>query len=250
MAITVLIVDDEEPARQRLAALVAEIEGFEVCGVAHHGQQALAQVAALVPDVVLLDVRMPDMDGLEAARHLDALEQPPALIFTTAFEDYALQAFAVNAAGYLVKPVRREHLERVLYNATRLNRSQLPSALGMATPTREEAPPRRQHLTVRLGQRVERIAVADIYYFQARHKYICARHPTGEALLEESLKCLEEEFQGSFCRIHRNALAATAHIRMIKKTAEGRYWLYFHGIDDHLEISRRQVATVRRAMGW
>ena len=121
----VLIVDDEPPARERLRSLLAEIADVEVAGEAHNGREALSHAHDLAPDVVLLDVRMPGMDGLEAARHLNVLEEPPAVIFTTAYDQYAVEAFEAHAVGYLLKPVRKEQLAAALTRAGRLTRAQL-----------------------------------------------------------------------------------------------------------------------------
>src|SRR6202048_858091 len=110
----VLIVDDEPPARERLRSLLTEIPDVEVVGEAVNGEQSLARTQELAPEVVLLDVRMPGMDGIEAARHLNALEEPPAVIFTTAFDEYAVNAFEAHAIGYLLKPIRKEKLATAL----------------------------------------------------------------------------------------------------------------------------------------
>ena len=141
-ALRVLIVDDEPPARERLRSLLAEIADTSVIGEAANGHEALAATHELNPDVVLLDVRMPGMDGLEAARHLTVLEEPPAVIFTTAYEQYAVQAFDAHAVGYLLKPVRKEQLAAALTRAGRLTRAQLQNlAAGAET--------RRTHIAAR-----------------------------------------------------------------------------------------------------
>src|SRR5688572_5612329 len=123
--VSVLIVDDELPARERLQRLVSEQPGYEVAGTCANGTDALALVGKLKPSVVLLDVRMPGMTGLEVARHLGALENPPAIVFTTAYSEYALEAFDAQAVGCLLKPVRRERLEQALRHASRLKPPQL-----------------------------------------------------------------------------------------------------------------------------
>ena len=118
--LSVLIVDDELPARERLQRLVEELPGCDVAGVCSNGADALALAGKLKPAVVLLDIRMPGMTGIEVARHLGAFEHPPAIVFTTAYDEYALQAFESQAVGYLLKPVRSERLGQALRQASRL----------------------------------------------------------------------------------------------------------------------------------
>lgn len=235
----VLVVDDEQPARERLSHLVVEL-GHQVCGEAANGMEALNQVEHQHPDVVLLDIRMPHLDGLSAASHLASLPTPPAVIFTTAHDEYALKAFEAQAVAYLLKPVRREHLQRALNQARILTQAQL-AQLPIHPPNLEA----RSHLCVRLGQRLALIPLQDIYYFQAEQKYVTVRHRHGEAVIEESLKQLETEFEPRFLRIHRNALVATEHLQGVQRTTEGRYQVVFHDLPERLEISRRHLTAVR-----
>ncbi|MCP4935616.1 MAG: response regulator transcription factor, partial [bacterium] len=235
----VLIVDDETPARVRLKRLLDELSGYETCAEAKNGIEALELAQTQHPDIVLMDIRMPAMDGLEAARHLATLEQPPALIFTTAYGEYALDAFQAHAAGYLLKPIRKEHLQQALAGARIPNRAQLA---GLAD-TEGNA---RTHICARLGERLELIPLTAVFYFQAEQKYVTVRHRHGEVLVEESLKSLETEFDSRFLRIHRNALVAKAHLMGLIKTPEGRFQIQFNGIDDQLEISRRHLSEARR----
>lgn len=239
----IVIVDDEPLARERLVSLVNAIEGCEVCGVAENGIQAITQLEQCLPDILLMDIRMPGMDGLEAARHIATLETPPAIIFTTAYEEYAIKAFEAHAVGYLLKPVRVEHLQTALQAAQRINRMQIHAihqASGEAIA--------RAHLCIQQPGRTHLIAVEDIFYFQAQQKYITVCHRSGEALLEEPLKHLEQEFSAQFLRVHRNALAAKRHLIGIKKTPQGHFEAVFKGCHQPLEISRRHVAAVRHFM--
>lgn len=236
----VLVVDDEQPARERLGDLVTML-GHEICGEATNGMEALRLIEQRQPGVVLLDIRMPHMDGLTTARHLTTLPTPPAVIFTTAHDEYALEAFEAQAVAYLMKPVRREHLERALGRARALTLAQL-SELQANDPS----PETRNHLCVKLGNRLELIPLQDIYYLQAEQKYVTVRHRQGEAIIEEPLKSLETEFESRFLRIHRNALVATPHLRGLVRTPEGRYQVVFDDLPERLEISRRHLATVRQ----
>src|SRR5262245_35738349 len=169
----ILIVDDEQLARDRLARMLGEIEGFAVVGQAANGMQAVERCDALAPDIVLLDIRMPGMDGLEAARHMAGMEEPPAVVFCTAYEEHAIDAFNVQAVGYLLKPVRRDDLVRVLGTATRPNRAQL-AALSV------EEGSKRTHISARTRRGLELVPIDEVCFFQADQKYVTVRHPGGE----------------------------------------------------------------------
>lgn len=234
----VVIVDDEPPARDRLRGLLEEIDGCECAGEAGNGQDAIALVTRVTPDVVLMDIRMPGMDGVEAARHLGSLDQPPAIIFTTAYDEYALRAFETQAAGYLLKPVRREKLTEALARAARLTRPQL-AAIAATTEAR-----RRTHLSVRVRNELRLIPVEDVLYFLADQKYVTVRHRGGEELIEESLKALEEEFAPDFVRIHRNTLVAIRHMASIDRADDGQYSVRLRDVPDALQVSRRLASEL------
>ncbi len=239
----VLIVDDEALARDRLRSLLEQIEGCEVVGEAASGREALELVQRLHPDVVLLDIRMPGMDGLEAARHLGSLERPPAVVFATAYGDYALEAFDAQAVDYVLKPVRRERLERALAQARRLTLAQVEALEAGQGEGRA-----RTHICARLRGNLQLVPVADVYYFQADQKYVTVRHKGGEVLIEESLKSLEREFGERFIRVHRNALVAVACIAGMERSPEGRCYVRIQGIDDRVEVSRRHVPGLRKRL--
>ncbi|MBE2294040.1 MAG: response regulator transcription factor [Phycisphaerales bacterium] len=238
----ILIVDDEPPARDRLRELIGRLPDHEACAEAGNGAEAIRLAANLRPDIVLLDIQMPGLDGLETARQLAALPQPPALIFVTAYSEYALDAFDTYAAAYLLKPVRLERLEQALANAGRLNRAHLASL------TAEHQGTGRTHVRARLGQRLELIPLSEVYYFQADQKYVMVRHRHGETLIEETLKTLEQELGTRLVRVHRNALAMVAQIAGLEKTTDEGAQLVFHGIPDRLEISRRHLSIVRQCL--
>ena len=253
----VFIVDDERPARQRLHELLTRVDDIPVAvvGEAGNGRDALTQIQSALPDVVLMDIRMPDMSGLEAAQHLAALDTPPALIFTTAYDEHAIEAFDTKAVAYLLKPVRLEQLSKALLNTRVLNRAQLatvqqaqPVAAERTEPAAAVPSAGRSHLSARLGNRLTRIPINDVYYFQAEQKYVTVRHVRGEAVIEESLKALEKEFGARFLRIHRNALVAAAHVGGLERVSPGRYELMFKTIGDRLEVSRRLAARVRKSL--
>jgi len=235
-----LIVDDEPLARERLAALIAEIAGVEVAGEAITGFDALEAAVRLRPDLVLLDIRMPVMDGLEAARHLSALEVPPAVIFCTAYADHALAAFDANAVDYLVKPIRVERLRAAIEKAQRLSTAtvrKLESA---------DAGRRRTHLCARVRGSLVLVAVSDIDYLLAEDKYVVVHHAKGEVLIEEPLTALEEEFAGRFVRIHRNCLVAFAKLAGLDRAPDGRVLARIEGVTAPLEVSRRNLPALRK----
>ncbi len=234
----VLIVDDEALARARLKKLIGDIEGVEAVGEAGNGADAIRQVHALEPEIVLLDIRMPGMDGIEAGRHISALENPPAIIFTTAYGEFALEAFKSHAVDYLLKPVSKEMLAAGLAAACRPTRAQLQQLDG----NNETA---RTHICATNRGEIELIDIKDIYYFRADAKYLEVRHTKGSALVEESLTMLENEFGQRFFRVHRNALVDPLRLARLSNNKDGLWQLSFHDIDDIVDVSRRQLANVR-----
>jgi two-component system, LytTR family, response regulator AlgR len=237
----ILIVDDEAPARARLRRILEELDDCMVSGEAGNGREALQLAASLRPDILLLDIRMPGMDGLEAVQHLQSLEQRPAVIFTTAYNDYAVQAFEAHAVDYLLKPVRRERLADALQHARLLTRLQA-SALREASAE----PASRQRICASVRGSLQLIEVDEIRYFQADQKYVSIVTTDGEVLIEETLKSLEEEFADRFVRIHRNALVARRYIEGLVRDDEGHGRLQLTGIAGTLEVSRRHIAEIRR----
>jgi two-component system response regulator AlgR len=235
----VLIVDDEPPARERLRSLLAEIADVEVIGEAVNGHEALRETHDLAPDVVLLDVRMPGMDGLEAARHLNVLEEPPAVIFTTAYDQYAVEAFDAHAVGYLLKPVRKEQLAASLARAGRVTRAQLQR---LAAAAGEE---RRSHVAARHREGLRLIPIDEVQYFLADQKYTTVRHLKGEDLIEDSLRLLESEFGAAFVRIHRNALVGVKYLERIERNVDGQYFVRLRGCEAPLQVSRRMAGELK-----
>ena len=256
----ILIVDDEPPARarlrQRLGDCAAEV-AVDVVGEADGGAAAVEAAARLQPDLVLLDIAMPDMSGIEAARHLARLSVPPAVVFVTAFDDHAIEAFEVQAIDYLLKPVRAERLVAALARVRR--RTAEAAAPGPAADARLASAARalgvvRTRLAIAERGRMHFVPIADIVYLRAELKYVTVRTPAREYCTEESLASLESEFGAQFVRVHRSALVARARIagfervRSADAAGEGgeAYWqVVLHGVSDRLPVSRRQWPTVK-----
>ncbi len=241
----ILIVDDETPARRRLRELLDDCAAalpLVVVGEAANGREAMSLLHTVVADLVLSDIRMPDMDGLELARHLLKLSQPPVLMFTTAYHEHALQAFEVNAIDYLVKPVRMQRLLAALQKVPRLK------PLSVAKLDQLPASARR-FLSVTERSRVVLVPVEDIVYLKAELKYITIRTTQREHLLEESLTRLEDEFGPRFVRVHRNCLVAREYIRGFERRAsddgDAHWEVLLKDVPETLPVSRRQQSVVR-----
>lgn len=241
--LTILIADDEAPARNRLRELLADVSGINIVAEAKNGQEALNLVNDYLPDIVLLDIRMPGMDGVEAAQHLQKLAEPPAIIFTTAYDSYAMQAFDMNAIDYLLKPIRFERLQTAINKA----RALLPSQLEALAPLN----PQRTYLSISERGRVLLVPIAEVIYLRAELKYVTVRTAAREYLLEESLTHLEQEFSSIFIRLHRNCLVATAYILGYEKRrienrdengeAREKQWVaLLKDIPETISVSRRQ----------
>lgn len=240
----ILVVDDETLARERVLRILSEFEGHEVVGEASNGHEALQKIDELYPDVVLLDIRMPGMDGLEVARHLVGIEEPPAVIFTTAYDEYAIEAFKVHAVDYLLKPVRADRLRDALEKAIKPNKKQWKEL----NKKEDGSIKARTHISSRTRKGIVLVPVNDIFYFRAEHKYETVRHKEGEVLIEDTLKELETEFENNFFRIHRNCLIAAEYIVALEKNINGQPSVRLRGLDESLDVSRRHVANVRQIM--
>ena len=235
----VVIADDEALARERLRTLLSAHEGVEIVAEAENGLTALQACAEFRPDLVLLDIAMPGVDGLEAARHLTAFDPRPAVVFCTAYDAHALSAFEAEAIDYLMKPIRPERLAVALERARTFMSGR--ETLAPAEPSRQP----RTHLCARLRGSLRLIPMDDVHYLQAEEKYVVVHHARGEDLIEESLRSLEDEFNGRFVRIHRNCLVARHEIIELKRANDGRVHAVLRHGKDPLEVSRRCVAGLR-----
>lgn len=243
----VLIVDDEPQARERLTRLVGELEGYTVLEPsATSGEEALALIDSLKPDVVLLDIRMPGLDGLQVAARLSERESPPAVVLCAGQDEFSLEALEASGASFVVKPASADALLRAVKKAERPNRVQLAA---LTLPAAQSGNGPRSHISARTRKGIELIPLDQVVYFIADHKYVTLRHEAGEVLLDEPLKALEDEFGDRFVRIHRNALVARERIEKLQRTPLGHFQLYLKGLNgDALIVSRRHVAGVRKMM--
>jgi two-component system response regulator AlgR len=235
----ILLVDDEKYARDRLRRFIDKLSGdYTVVGEADNGQDAITQCLEKNADLVLLDVRMPDLDGLTVAKQLTILEPPPAVILVTAFPDYALDAFACNVADYLVKPVRESRLRKALERLRIKTRAQCDDVITK--------PSHRRHITTYYRGSLQTVVIDDIIYFLADQKYVIVRHVYGKVLIDESLKALEHEFSDLLLRIHRNALVTVSRLIGLEKQRDGSYVAILKDTDERLFVSRRHLSDVRR----
>lgn len=267
----VIVVDDESPARMRLCAMVNELEAFQIVAEANNGEQALLVCEQHRPDLVLMDIRMPGMDGLQAASMIAEQPHPPAVIFCTAYDEHALAAFEASAVGYLLKPVKAAQLQAALVKASQLNRAQLGKVNEAVIAKQDEA--KIEHIVIRTTKGEERIPVSEIRALVADKKYVSAYIKDREVILDQSLKTLEAQYPERFIRVHRNALVAPDYIIALEKVAleksrlnEGSERLQQHannsehknneaslcvrlkGTDVMPQVSRRLVPSIRRLL--
>ena len=239
----VLIVDDEPLARRRLEAMLGDLGVPAEVSTAANGAEALTLSQTERPDIVLLDIRMPGMDGLEAARHLARLTPAPAVIFTTAYDRHALAAFEANAVDYLLKPVKRERLESALSKARVLRRGQagtLRSDLG------DDA--QRTHLSAMVNGRLRVVPVAEVLCLRADSKYTEVVWSGEPVLVDDSLKQLEESLGARFVRVHRNALVRIDAIAELGRDTTGQAVVRLNGMDEPVPVARRHVARLRELL--
>ena len=240
----VMIVDDEAPARARLKDVLADCAAemaVEVVGEAGTAREALDALSAAPADVVLLDIRMPEMDGVEFAQHLQKLPQPPAVVFTTAYDEYAIRAFEVHAVDYLLKPIRLARLREAL---ARVPVSHAPSPAALKDLA--SGPP--AFLSAQERGRVHLIPVKDVIYLKAELKYVTVRTREREYLIEDSLSRLEQEYAERFVRVHRNCLIARDAVRGFERgtgETEGQWVALLEGCEEKIAVSRRQQHIVR-----
>jgi two-component system response regulator AlgR len=244
LPLRVFIVDDEPPARNRIRDLINDCRdqlALDVVGEAGNGQEALDKLAEISVDVVLLDIRMPQMDGIELAQHLQKFPKPPVIIFTTAYDAYAIKAFDLHVIDYLLKPIRLGRLFESLNRA----RSAVPVQTEVL---RDLLPEPRKNLSIHERGKIHLIPIEQVLYLRAELKYVTVRTAEREYLIEESLSALEKEYFMRFVRIHRNSLVAKDAIAGFEKggdEGESGWMVKLKGLDELLAISRRQQHIVK-----
>ena len=252
MTLKILIADDEAPARNRLRDLLgdivlSDIALIEIVAEAKNGKEALDLAESCKPDVMLLDIRMPVMDGIEAAQHAQKLAHKPHIIFTTAFDAYAIKAFDLNAVDYLLKPIRLERLQTAINKAHALQPN-IDAALKVIQNPRQKA---RSHLSIHERGRVLLVPIETIIYLRAELKYITVRTVEREYLIEESLTHLEVEFGERFLRLHRNCIVApqfiTGYEKRLNDDNEQQWVALLKNIPETIAISRRQQHLVKQS---
>ena len=250
-SLKILIADDEAPARNRLRELLedivlGDIADIEIVAEAKNGKEAIDLAAEVKPDVMLLDIRMPVMDGLEAAQHAQKLAHKPHIIFTTAFDAYAIKAFDLNAVDYLLKPIRLERLQTAINKAYALQPNIIAALSAIQTPLKKA----RSHLSIHERGRVLLVPIETIIYLRAELKYITIRTLEREYLIEESLTHLEAEFGERFIRLHRNCLVApqfiTGYEKRLNDDNEQQWVAMLKDVPETIAISRRQQHLVKQ----
>lgn len=237
-----VIVDDEPLARERLRRLLGELGNWRVVGEAENGEKAMTLIASARPDVVLLDIHMAGVNGLQVARQLAETIAPPAIIFTTAYAEHALAAFDAAAVGYLLKPVRKDKLAEALSRAKRPTRAQLLAA------TQPEATSATGFVSGHTREGQLRLPVSDVMYFEADQKYTRVRHQRGEFLIDESLNALEARLGGAFLRIHRKVLVQTRFVERLERSGGLQYHVQLRDDDARLPVSHRKLAELRKLL--
>lgn len=238
----ILIVDDEPLARDRLRALIGELGIKKTIAEAGNGRDAISMAHACHPEIVLLDIRMPGTNGMQVAQALSLLHPTPAIIFTTAYGDRALEAFEYKAVDYLLKPINKERLEHALKRA-QLLKQQPNTATPFSVPDAS-----RSHISVMVRGRLQLIPVNQIYYFIADQKFVMLHSASGQFLINDTLKDLEQEFAGQFLRIHRATLVAVTKIDSLNKDKKGQCYVKLRELNTTLEVSRRHLPTVRKIL--
>jgi two-component system response regulator AlgR len=233
--LNILIIDDEQPARDRLRRLLSELPKCEVVGEAASSNEALERISELSPQVLLLDISMPGMDGMSLARVLRKGGASPAIIFCTAYQDQALNAFEVEAVDYVVKPVRVERLESAIDKARRY--------LG-----RDQGGEEDHYVRSTVGGKVVLTPIHRVICLVSEDKYTTVTHEKGSTVIDESLTDLEQKYPGLFFRVHRNALVSRKHLRGLERTIEGHTNVLLSGTDCKPEVSRRNISALRQLL--
>ncbi|TGE84227.1 DNA-binding response regulator [Pseudoalteromonas sp. KS88] len=227
-----LIVDDEPLARIRVQRLLSNMSEYSAFEQACNGQEALELANSFSPDIVFLDIDMPQMSGLEVAEKLNEFTLPPAVVFITAHPEHALDALQLSAVGYLVKPVTKDSVEKLTAQLGRLNRAHLQAQ-------------RSKSISYQSGGTIKTVQIQDVYFLSAEDKYTRIVFSGGEALIDQSLKQIEQDYPSSFLRTHRKVLANKERISALKTHSDGTHTVQINGCAHELVVSRREYKVVK-----
>jgi two-component system LytT family response regulator len=251
MTLKTLIVDDEPIARKVLREELELISDVEVIGEAADGAAALEKIGRELPDLVLLDLQMPAMGGLEVVRQLKHGKHLPVIVVVTAHDEHALQAFEAGAIDYLLKPVRQERLSEAVGRAKRLTERQATERIAQLQEIADPAAgPRSRRVVGKIGEEYFLLSTDEIYAFQAEGDLVWIVAAKRKYLAAQTLKVLEERLKNtSFRRIHRSALVNVNHVRKMSALTSQR-WLITLANDQEFIASRRQARSVRELLSW
>jgi two-component system LytT family response regulator len=251
MRLKTLIVDDEPVARRVLREELELIPDVEVVGEADNGATALEKIARQRPDLVLLDLQMPTLGGLEVVRSLKRGTHMPAIVMVTAYDQYALQAFEAGAIDYLLKPVGQTRLLEAVERARRMTAREAAERIGQLQEIAEpQGAPRTRRIVGRVGEEYFLLPAEDIYAFQADGDLVWILTAKKKYLATQTLKALEERLRNSsFRRIHRSALVNVDHVRKMSALSSQR-WLITLSNDQEFVASKRQAQSVRQLLNW
>ncbi len=234
----ILIIDDEHLARLRLKDLILQIKPEADIHEASNAEEAIESYESMEPDLVMVDIRMPGISGIELAYHFSSMEKPPAIIFTTAYSEYALDAFEADAIDYLMKPIRLKRLKHAFDKLQPISKTQSKALKERSNRT---------HIAVRQRDRIKLVPIADICYFRSEDKYVAVITKDDRYLINATLNKLEGELGRDFLRVHRNSLISIKHLDGLEKLDEKTWCAVLKGTKDKVEISRRQKPVIR---GW
>lgn len=241
-----LIIDDEQLARQRLKRLLKPFDEFEIIGEAANGAEGLEQTEALQPDLIFLDIEMPVLNGFEM---LSRLKHQPKVVFTTAYDQYAIKAFEEDSIDYLLKPVETERLEKTVKKLRQMQQPAAPlplEALMKQLMVKKEI----KTLTVKIGDRILLIKLSEILYIEAEDKYVFLHTTDGKKHLTDfTISSLEDKLPEAFVRIHRGSIINTEHIKEIRKGFNGALVFLLHHTDVRLTSSRSNGEMLRERFG-
>jgi two-component system response regulator LytT len=247
----ILVVDDESPARKDLKRILGTIAGVEIAGEAGDGHEAVRSIRKLRPDVVLLDIQMPGLDGFQVVARLADMEHAPSIIFVTAYDEHAIKAFEVHAVDYILKPVEEKRLAQAIERAKRIRKGaeagpDLKTLLGAIGASAKR-------LAVRQGESLVMVDANDILYATVTEGSIkvVAREVEGSVAFR-SLDELERELAGRhFTRVHKSYLANINRIYEITPWFSGSYQLRMEGKGGPvIPLSRAQARELRKILKW